>query len=79
MYSPVLIEMLAESRLAEVAAAAERRATAHKPAGVACGLVPLDQNEIRYKLTPGIFRALTGFREAVGALRTSRSRAVETH
>jgi hypothetical protein len=79
MYSPVLIEMLAETRLAEVASAAERHGTVHKPADVACRLTPLGQNETRYKLTAATSRARTSFREFVGALRTNRSTAVETH
>lgn len=44
MYGPALIEMLAEARLAEAAAAAEHHGTAHKAGGVACGLMPLGQN-----------------------------------
>jgi hypothetical protein len=79
MYSALLIEMLAETRLAEVAAAAERRRAEHQPVRKPRPLLPLAGNKVRYALAARIPRALITFRECVRALRTNRSTAVETH
>jgi hypothetical protein len=79
MYSATLIEMLAESRLAEVAAAAERRGTQHRPEGGPRTRVPLAGNATHNQVTRVTSRALTTVRAWVRALRTSRSTAVETH
>jgi hypothetical protein len=79
VYGAVLIEMLAESRLAEVAAAAERRGTQHKPEGDPRRLVPFAANEDRVPdPTCHVPRALITFGDAVRALRTKRWTAVET-
>jgi hypothetical protein len=79
MYSAALIEMLAESRLAEVAAAADRHGTAHKPAGIVSFSVPLAGNETRYPIAAVMSHALSIVREFGRAVRSNRSTAVETH
>jgi hypothetical protein len=75
MYSAVLIEMLVESRLAEVAAAAERRGAEHQPVRQPRPPLLPAGNRVRYALAARIPRALITFR----ALFTNRSTAVETH
>jgi hypothetical protein len=79
MYSALLFEMLAESRLAEVAATAERRGTEHKPERTPSPAVPLAWKQVRCVVGASILGPVTTFREFVHALRTNRSSAVEPH
>jgi hypothetical protein len=75
-YSVVLIELLAETSIAEVSAAADCRGTAHRPAGTSSHLVTPAWNAIRHEPYTSIPRALSMFRGFLHTLR--RNLATDT-
>jgi len=77
MYSPVLIEMLVESRLAEVAAAAERRGSEHKPVGDPHHQASLAWSDIRDALAASIPHRLSVCRALLHTLRGNPATANE--